>query len=223
MQAPTGKAAAESFNAEPLHHPPARNRKFRTERMSAERKRRQHSSPQYGSGPDGPSREEIYQEPRHALLRERLLRFGGREVCFAVKDQHIDILATDRARVWSGGDRVKLLRGRPSQCHRNAAHFYAKRFPSFAIVTGYAMCESGLWIQHSWLLKNGTVYDATGARLAYAGVPLNDTETALFVVSNWDGGPASFLTDCEGNRELMAHVSAGVRRHIEGLERAAAA
>lgn len=73
-------------------------------------------------------------------------------------------------RLWTG--RVVRRRGRPCDCHRNAAAlWFAGR--AGGIGTGYALSDDGLWREHSWGLGlAGELIETTEPRTAYFGVEL---------------------------------------------------
>jgi len=77
------------------------------------------------------------------------------------------------------GPTEKFDLGGPSQCHNNVIDKYLEN-NNYEIVTGYALSEDGLWRSHSWLLKEGIVFETTEERLKYFGVILKEDEPGLF-------------------------------------------
>jgi hypothetical protein len=66
-------------------------------------------------------------DPKHALLRKRLLRLGGFEVSFPLLDTNVEVLLSPRTLVWSG-EGARRIEGEVNQCHANSARAYVKVF-----------------------------------------------------------------------------------------------
>lgn len=121
---------------------------------------------------DEPGMEKMY------LLRDKLLAIGGCEVCMPVtEDDYDDIM--QYGQIWDNLRTIRM-KGRPSQCHSNAAElWYNNRKSStekdFAVIicTGYALSDDGLWRQHSWLIQAGprsnVLVETTEPRVCYFG------------------------------------------------------
>jgi hypothetical protein len=80
-------------------------------------------------------------------LRDKLLSFGGSEVCLPVTEQDLSQIL-ERGQLWHG-DRVRFMRGQPSQCHRNSSYCWHANKDITTICTGYALSEDGLWRQRA--------------------------------------------------------------------------
>ena len=93
-------------------------------------------------------------------LRSKLLRIGGIDVDF-VEDAYLHPLAD--AGALFANTVVRITRGRPNQCHRNASRFWLTG-KCVAIATGYYLGPDGIWRQHSWgVMGNGGILDTPSA------------------------------------------------------------
>src|SRR4051795_2042950 len=91
-------------------------------------------------------------QPEILILHDLLLSIGGRKL---VPPMTID---SDMPELVRNGSQmlgqVQYRRMQRSGCHRNVAKLWL-RVPRrlFAIGTGYALSDDGLWRQHSWGVK----------------------------------------------------------------------
>ncbi|MBZ5621736.1 MAG: hypothetical protein LAQ69_23860 [Acidobacteriia bacterium] len=110
-------------------------------------------------------------------LRHILLRIGGTDVDF-IEDPYLQVIA-DAGAPFDNTD-VRIMRGRPNECHRNAALFWLKG-KSAAIAIGYYLGPDYVWRQHSWgVMGDGTILDThTGGR-QYFGVRVEPMEAIKF-------------------------------------------
>lgn len=119
-------------------------------------------------------------------LHDKLLSFGGEEVLLPSYEEDLDAIM-ERGQLFHG-DHVRMMRGEPSQCHRNASRMWDANRGRCQIATGYALSEDGLWRQHSWVVQPLTlswrVWETTEKRIAYFGVVFNDDECEEFLYSN---------------------------------------
>ena len=113
-------------------------------------------------------------------LRDLLLAFGGSEACMPGYDEDARRII-ERGQLWYG-DRIHAVRGKPSQCHRNAAYRWIANQEKTVLCTGYALSEDGMWRQHSWLVelrpRKNYIIETTVPRVAYFGFGMT-TEEAL--------------------------------------------
>lgn len=67
----------------------------------------------------------------------------------------------------------------PNQCHFNSAYLFVCGRTT-GIGTGYALSSDGLWRQHSWGLRSGTIVETTVSRVKYFGLRLFGEEADIF-------------------------------------------
>lgn len=119
-------------------------------------------------------------------LHDKLLSFGGQEV--VMPDIEEDLKKILKRGQLFYGDHARMMRGKPSQCHRNSALMWDANRGRCQIATGYALSEDGLWRQHSWVVQPLTlswrVWETTEKRIAYFGFVLDDDECDEFLYNN---------------------------------------
>lgn len=117
-------------------------------------------------------------------LHHKLLSFGGSETCFPIIEEDLTQIL-ERGQLWFG-DKIKMMKGEPSQCHANACELYQnnKKTHEIAIATGYALSADGLWRQHSWLVKRNVrsinIIETTAKRVLYFGFVMTECEAEEF-------------------------------------------
>lgn len=126
--------------------------------------------------------------PEEMELIKKLLSFGGFEACMAYKEPDVKPLL-ERGQLWYG-DRIRMMPGEQSQCHRNSCGLWLANRNRFevAVATGYALSKDGLWRQHSWMLLRGhrsvKVVETTQPRVAYYGYVMTTGEAEKFCYDN---------------------------------------
>lgn len=69
------------------------------------------------------------------------------------------------------GKNARLVLGKPSQCHDNAAKLLSTN-PKWTRYFGLAISEDGIWRVHSWLKNTkGRIIETTETRTHYFGLP----------------------------------------------------
>lgn len=127
-------------------------------------------------------------KPDLLKLRDRLLGFGGEEVCLPVNEPDIDNIL-QYGQLWSGRP-VRLMKGKESQCHQNSAYLWNvnRTNSKIFICTGYALSDDGMWRQHSWvLLLDGDrriLIETTKKRVAYYGFVMDAELSMQFYQNN---------------------------------------
>lgn len=117
-------------------------------------------------------------------LHKKLLSFGGAYTVLPIAE--IDLYRIlERGQLWLG-DNSKMVRGQPSQCHRNSGNLWAANKMHTIICTGYALSEDGMWRQHSWLwdFTSQQIVETTEPRIAYFGFAMTHDEAEKFSASN---------------------------------------
>jgi hypothetical protein len=92
-------------------------------------------------------------------LKRTLLGVGGEALVVPPSGTDLQALLVREGREFAAGG-ARLVPGEPSQCHVNAAKLCDQGLAD-DLVTGYALSDDGLWRQHSWALKDGTVLETT--------------------------------------------------------------
>jgi len=119
-------------------------------------------------------------------LEQKLLSYGGKRVVYVGEPDLEELLS--RGEVFEGPS--ALIRGEPSQAHKNAARIWNAGKLFYALATGYALSEDGLWRQHSWVLRRlpttrqRRIIETTIRRVKYFGFVLTDAEAEVFYQNN---------------------------------------
>ena len=110
-------------------------------------------------------------------LRQKLLRIGGVDVDF-IEDPYLQVIA-DAGALFADA-KVRIKRGRPHECHRNASLFWLKG-QCDAIAIGYYLGPDDVWRQHSWgVMADGTILDTHAGGRRYFGVRVESMEAVKF-------------------------------------------
>ena len=122
------------------------------------------------------------EQPAIRVLRERLLQIDGLDFVPPCTEP-------DLAQLLSCGQlqpfECVLDEMQENSCHGNAARlFAASGAPEFAIGTGYALSEDGLWRQHSWAFDGKSIIETTEVRVRYFGLLLRGEAAQAFVLTN---------------------------------------
>lgn len=119
-------------------------------------------------------------------LRDLLLSFGGSQVCMPGYDEDAARII-ERGQLWYG-DRIHMMKGRPSQCHRNSSYCWEANQDKTVLCTGYALSEDGMWRCHSWLVelrpRRNRIVETTEPRIAYFGFGMTTEEAWDFYYDN---------------------------------------
>lgn len=136
-----------------------------------------------------PTREKMLQ------LREKLLNISGEEICYTYDEDDINELLK-YGQFWIGGDKhIKMMKGKPSQCHKNSCDLYQSNKDNenlngkLLIATGYALSKDGMWRQHSWLVlkkpRSYKVIETTTKRELYFGFVMHEEMCERFYFENY--------------------------------------
>lgn len=125
-------------------------------------------------------------DPRLFTLKERLLDFAGDAVCLPdIEEDIANILAYGQ--FWIGNN-IKMMKGLPSQCHRNASRLWEANKDKSRICTGYALSSDGMWRQHSWCIwhksRSNQIVETTEPRILYFGFVMTETQCEDFAQDN---------------------------------------
>lgn len=125
-------------------------------------------------------------ENKKVKLKMRLLGFGGTEVKLGMdSEDELDRILFDG--MLFDNDVIRL-NGGFGQCHKNVATKY-KKFKSdgFRIISGYALSDNDIWVQHSWGLNSSDkIMETTGNNYQkYYGYILNESESDEFCFYNY--------------------------------------
>lgn len=134
---------------------------------------------------DGEKNNEVIDEQLF-VLRDRLLSFGGQEVCLPVVEEDLKKIM-ERGQLWYG-DRLRLLHGETGQCHQNASSYWNANMSKTVLCTGYALSEDSMWRQHSWLVelraRRNRIIETTVPKVLYFGFPMTKMEAETFYLKN---------------------------------------
>jgi hypothetical protein len=139
--------------------------------------------------PDNAEANRAVRELQKSLtLRDRILQFGGEQVCMPVIEEDIDTLLA-HGEVWLPTGLI-MRRGRPCGCHENTALLWDDNRDVVTIATGYYLSKKGgMWRQHSWCIagnsRGGRVVETTNKGVLYYGVCLNLKESKARVENAW--------------------------------------
>jgi len=119
-------------------------------------------------------------------LEQKLLSYGGRRMVYVGEPDLEKILC--RGEVFEGPS--VLIHGEPNQCHKNAACLWNSGRLFYALATGYALFDDGLWRAHSWVVrkrptaKQRRVIETTVRQVKYFGFVLTEAEAEVFYQEN---------------------------------------
>ena len=104
-------------------------------------------------------------------MRRKLLCIGGVDVDF-IDDPYIQMVSEAGAPF--ANVEIRIARGRPNECHRNAALFWLKG-KCHAIAVGYYLGLDRVWRRHSGgVMEDGAILDTHRGGQKYFGVCLDD-------------------------------------------------
>ncbi len=128
-----------------------------------------------------------YKYPESCTLSEKILTFGGNAVCIPEPEEDYENIM-EYGQFWFGKG-AKMMKGRPSQCHKNSCDLWEQNKRNTRICTGYALSSDGIWRQHSWLLLfkaySNQIIETTVKRVAYFGFVMDEEMCENFVLSNY--------------------------------------
>ena len=120
-------------------------------------------------------------------LKQILLSFGGEATCLpGYEDDLSEILKYGQ--LWLGTN-IKMMKGVPSQCHRNSCDLWEQNKENTRICTGYALSDDGMWRQHSWVIwmkpNSNQIVETTVPRIAYFGFVMTTEQCEKFAYDNF--------------------------------------
>jgi hypothetical protein len=115
------------------------------------------------------------------------LPYGGQAVVASpsAPEPHLErILSVDAC--GRDGCLFTVVPGATSACHRNSIEWVLKDAARYAVWTGYALSDDGLWRQHSWVEDRSLgvperFIETTETRLYYYGVRLTTAEIITWI------------------------------------------
>jgi len=117
-------------------------------------------------------------------LEHKLLSIGGKRLVWRGCEPHLQQLVTAGQLFDVPVERHKMT---VNNCHGNAAKLWAEDVKGTRLVTGYALSRDVcMWLQHSWVLKNGRLWETTSQFQKYFGVELDEMDSLRFLFSNVD-------------------------------------
>ena len=120
----------------------------------------------------------LVASPQFEPLKQKLLSLGGSAACIWDESDYHEIMT--RGEPFEGSGAV-MRRGEDRACHQNSARLWlSEHREGFALCTGWALSDDGMWRQHSWGLKDGRVVETTEPRVGYFGFIMTDNEARNF-------------------------------------------
>lgn len=127
-----------------------------------------------------------YLYPESSILSDKILKFGGNVVCIPEPEEDYENIMK-YGQFWFGKG-AKMMKGQPSQCHKNSCNLWKQNKRNTRICTGYALSSDGIWRQHSWVLEfcanSNHIIETTNKRVAYFGFVMDEDTCREFVFSN---------------------------------------
>lgn len=116
-------------------------------------------------------------------LRDRLLLWGGSEVCMSFFEEHTQRLL-NQGKVWEPKG-LTLKKGAASGCHSNILKLHAANPDATLCAYGYGLSADGMWRSHSWCIQDGArVVETTTRRVLYYGFIYTEEEVAKRILEN---------------------------------------
>jgi hypothetical protein len=113
-------------------------------------------------------------------LATRLLQLGGTKVCVQFTDESWCELYVQGGEMCPTTS-VRVVPGRPSNCHINCATLWGQHKAQYRLATGYALSDDGVWRGHTWLVSlDGEVIETTVPRTSYFGVVFSEKGSEWF-------------------------------------------
>ena len=117
------------------------------------------------------------EHPHLKELHRHLLRIGGIAVVLwnGTNDEKISQMLISSGKA-EPGEAAVLKLGERSNCHENSAKLHRENSSRYAVVTGYALSDDGIWRPHSWVHdgETGEIIETTEKRAIYFGVVKSD-------------------------------------------------
>ena len=148
-------------------------------------------------------------------IRDRLLAKGG-DMAYMPPSPDEDTRAILKYGQFWNGVGARLCLGRLNQCHVNSCCKWAiekddsDNDPKFEIhiCTGFALCNDGMWYEHSWLVEKDKIHrtpiiiETTIPRLLYFGYVLDDYRATDLYYQQIDDGR---MGNVEGFKEPVGY------------------
>jgi hypothetical protein len=130
-----------------------------------------------------------------AALRDKILDHGGHAVYISQDPKDPDNTMILRDGAYHSGASAVQITGQfgHNNCHQNSAIAHLDDPEKNKLFTGYAADESGLWVRHSWIERDGVIQETTTPRAKYFGVAMTPAQTELYLALRNAGGGTSYL------------------------------
>jgi hypothetical protein len=115
-------------------------------------------------------------------LQDKLLSFGGDWVAL-VPECDLKTLM-EKGQLFK--DKIILKKMHPDKSHINSAQLWLTNPETYQIATGWALCNDGMWDQHTWLLKGKNIIETTKPMKMYFGIILDNLSAFIFWCANTD-------------------------------------
>lgn len=113
-------------------------------------------------------------------LESILLDIGGKTAKIDKNEPDFYNLLTRGILLDKPSDIMKV--GEMCQCHKNSVFLWEQNKRKYRIMTGYALSNSGIWHQHTWLIdKFDNIIETTVKREKYYGYIMDRLESECFL------------------------------------------
>lgn len=115
-------------------------------------------------------------------LESKLLSLGGERVVWRGAEPNLAHLVSKGRLVEQP---MTFLAMPVTICHENAAVVWGKDVKDTKIVVGYGLYADGVWRQHSWATRSGTLLETNALPDKYFGIELSQEEALRFWFENY--------------------------------------
>ncbi len=126
------------------------------------------------------------EKKRLVLLKNKLLEYGGLKVAIPSSEDDAYALLKRGIHKVSNVKNTKKISGKRGASHANVSEWWIHNKERITIMTGYALSEKGVWVQHSWCYDNKLkiMLETCQRKTNYFGIVLSFQESYEFYLAN---------------------------------------